>query len=1195
MKQRSFLLCMLTVLSILNVFAYDFESDGIYYTITGSNTVSVVSGDYAYDGDVTIPQAVGLSGKTYLVTAIGENAFKSAANLESVTLPEGLIIIGNEAFRSSGVKTVSLPSTLSSLGASAFRECKNLTGIVLPDALKEIKEYAFNECSNLKTLKLGNQTVTIEQNAFYGSCIEELVLPTSTRTVGRSAFACCSKLKSLKINDAAVFLDGKSFEDCTSLETLDLGNYATFGIYDPGYQQIGTFKGCTALTKVVIPASATELQATFKGCTRLYDVTLPNTLTTIGIHAFEACAIRNITIPTSVKNIGAYSFYGTPLESITLENVISIGQYAFSKCASLKNVEMSSSLVSIDGFAFSSSGIEDITIPSSVTYIGRNALSSCTKLEKVKIQNAPAIMDYGVFSECTNLKTVELGNALGSLGEAAFVRCTSLGSISIPSTISTIEAGTFSGCSNLVNITLPNSIQLIKTGAFESCRRIEHISLPTSIVTIQERAFQYCSSLKELLIPEHVNTIGSRAFHQCTQLETVVFDNSPVTIDIATFSGCEKLKQLDLGEKTVSIGDLAFENCTSLENVVIPNSVQSLGYAFHGCTALKKAVIGTGVRTINGYGYSREGLFSNCSKLSEVEIKSKVLTTIDVCCFYNCRSLKKIELPSSVTSIGGSSFEGCTTLSHIYMNATTPPTIQANSFTDYTTPTLHVPSSAKTAYTKADNWKLFTNIVAIGSEPKATAEEIAALETLLGEAQALYNAAVEGTEPGNYRPGAKAALKAVINEVSARIVENMLKEDVEDCTELLNTAIRSFKNKQVKNEYQTDNTLAFASSLKASRGAEFRLPIEMNNVNEISAVQFDLYLPEGMLLSTDEYGDYQIELGDRTTTRRHSVSSRVMSDGALRVVVSSTQNATFTGNNGTLLSLVLFPQTTMEAGDYDVELKNIVLTDPQATRYAAADMKSVITVSAYTMGDVNNDTHIDVADLTGVVLFILENADASLVFNAADMDGNGVVEVNDYAALVNVILAQNAPAGSRMSGQMEMYPNIISLSDMMVNENGEGELIVNLINKDRSYTGLQFDLYLPEGILLNSETAEAVGRHHGIWAQKHADGYYRVVCSSMMNDELNEGTVMRLQVKAANDMQGTYRVQAGNVVLSDVNAQRHEAANAGAQLMIGDEATGIVSVETAKQLKNVYDIQGRCVNAVKKGVYMVNGKKVVVR
>lgn len=1201
MKQRSFLLCMLTVLSSLNVLAYDFESDGIYYTITGSNTVSVVSGDYAYDGDVTIPQAVGLSGKTYLVTAIGENAFKSATNLESVTLPEGLIIIGNEAFRSSGVKTVSLPSTLSSLGASAFRECKNLQGIVLPDALKDVAEYSFYGCSNLKTVSFGNQTVSIENNAFENAGVENVLIPNSVKTIGAGAFQNNSKLKSLVINNASAAIGAFSFFQCGLLEEVDLGN-AVYDLgtiitrsADPGR----VFYGCKSLKTITLPSTLLKTgKYTFEGCTKLYDVKLPNTMTEIEENAFSSCAITEIELPSSLTYIGVSAFSNNPLSSITFPSSLKIiGGHSFAN-TSLKEVIIPASVTNMDDGCFRNCEslkkvkVEDANVTLKAPFCG------CSSLEEVDLGNSLVVLNtawfsntHGCFEGCVKLTSVHLPNTITDLPGLTFANCSSLESIILPNALTSIGEKAFVGCNNLKSIALPNTLQSIGGNAFANCSKLQSLNLPASLSIIGNYAFQGCTSLIDVIIPEYVTSLGYNAFSDCIGLESVVFDNSVLTIQSNTFDNCTNLKNVELG-KVTSINYGAFQNCVKLESIDIPNSVETMTSVFKGCSSLKKVIIGTGLNSIK---YYQNGCFEDCVKLVDVVINSNVLNTIGDNTFKNCRSLKKIAFPSSVTSIGSNSFAGCSVLSQIYMNATTPPTIQASTFTDYTTPTLHVPSSAKTAYTKADNWKLFTNIVAIGSEPKATAEDIAALETLLGEAEALYNAAVEGTEPGNYRPGAKAALKAVINEVSARIVDSMLKEDVEDCTELLNTAIRSFKNKQVKNEYQTDNTLAFASSLKASRGAEFHLPIEMNNVNEISAVQFDLYLPEGMLLSTDEYGDYQIELGDRTTTRRHSVSSRVMSDGALRVVVSSTQNATFTGNNGTLLSLVLFPQTTIEAGDYDVELKNIVLTDPQATRYAAADMKSVITVSAYTMGDVNNDTHIDVADLTGVVLFILENADASLVFNAADMDGNGVVEVNDYAALVNVILAQNAPAGSRMFGQMEMYPNIISLSNMTVNANGEGELIVNLINKDRSYTGLQFDLYLPEGILLNTETAEATDRHHGVWAQKHADGYYRVVCSSMMNDELNEGAVMRLQVKAANDMQGAYRVQAGNVVLSDVNAQRHEAANAGAQLMIGDEATGIVSIETAKQLKNVYDMQGRRVNAVKKGVYMVNGKKVVVR
>ena len=858
-------------------------------------------------------------------------------------------------------------------------------------------------------------------------------------------------------------------------------------------------------------------------------------------------------------------------------------------------------MTDIEAFAFSDcKNLKKITIENSPLRIVA-AFPNCSALEEVNLGNAVVGLEskfnggwtMGCFENCIRLTSVILPNTLTTLPGRTFVGCIDLENVQLPNTLKTIGSQEFDGCKNLASITIPNTVQKIESGAFANCYELNNLILPTSLTSIGGNAFQKCTKLSEIVIPEQVTSIGSLAFANCSELKSLIVDNASVNIDAGAFQYCTNLENVDLGKAT-EIRSNAFLGCTKLEKVVIPNTVQSVRYnsdeIFSGCTGLKEITIGSAITSI-GTNY-----FNGCIKLEKIEFKGNAITAIYGSAFRDCRSLKKIVLPESLKEMADNCFTGCLALSHIYMNPTTPPTIQANTFSDYDTPTLHVPSSAKTAYTKADNWKLFKNVIVIGSEPKATAEEIAALEILLGEAEALYNAAVEGTEPGNYRPGAKAALKAVITEVSGRINENMLTEDVEDCTDLLNTAIKSFKNKQVKNEYQTDNTLAFASSLKASRGAEFLLPIEMNNVNEISAVQFDLYLPEGMLLSKDEYGDYQIELSERTTTRHHSVSSRVMSDGALRVVVSSTQNATFTGNNGTLLTLSLFPQSTMEAGDYDVELKNIVLTDPQATRYAAADMKSVITVSAYTLGDVNNDTHIDVADLTGVVLFILENADASLVFNAADMDGNGVVEVNDYAALVNVILAQEAPAGSRMYGQNSIsYPKMIALSDVTLNENGEGELLVSFTNRDKAYSGMQFDLYLPEGIMLNEEETEATSHRHSVWLQKHADGFYRIVCSSMMNAELTEGVVIRLQVNAAENKQSNYQVMANNVILSDINAQRQEAANTKALMTVSSETTGITTIDASQQQKTVYDMQGRRTNAVKKGVYVVNGKKVVVR
>ena len=1205
MKRNYFICCLFALLSSLNVLAFDFEADGIYYTITGSGTVSVVKGTYDYDGDVTIPKTVSNGVETFSVTSIGESAFKSCGELVSVTMPEGLTSIGNEAFYQSSIKTVSLPSTLSSMGNRAFCECRNLTGVILPDALKDVREYTFYNCTALKVVKVGNGMETFHEKAFQNcKAIENLFIPQNTKQIGKYAFQGCSSLKNITIDNAPLIISPYAFQNCTSLENVNLGNAIVElnGVYD-AFGSGGAFTGCTNLTSIDIPASITVIgDYTFMDCSKLKNVSLPNTISSIGESAFQRCAISEMVLPSSLATIGKGAFNGCPLTSI----------------------DFPSSLKTIGKTAFAETLLKEIVIPSSVTEIGLWAFGNIKTLKKITIDNAP-VKIYGAFQGCSALEIVDLGNAILELNSAydygyyaCFAGCNSLESITIPNSITRIDSRMFQDCTklkeiNLPNnltsigeyafqnctclgtITLPNTLKSIGNNAFESCTQLKTIDFPVSLKDIGSSTFLNCYALRNIFIPEYVTSIGTSAFQDCTNLESVIFDNTVLQIQHSTFNNCKSLKHVELG-KVTSINNYAFQNCVSLEKVVIPNSVETLECVFAGCSQLKSVVIGNGVKSFGGYYYEKMGLFSNCTKLTSVEIKSQVLTQLGDYCFYNCRNLKKIELPESVTSLERNVFEGCSVLSHIYMNAATPPTIQSNTFSDYNTPTLHVPSSAKTSYTKADNWKNFTNIIAIGSEPKATAEEIAALDALLTEAQALYNGSVEGTEPGNYRPGAKAAFKAIIDDVQARFSNNMLAEDAEDCTELLNTAIKSFKNKQVKNEIQTNNTLAFAETLKAAIGSEFRLPIEMNNVDPITGVQFDLYLPEGMTLSEDEYGDYLIELSDRTTVRRHAVASRVMPDGALRVVVSSQQNAAFEGNNGTLLTLVLFPKSTMEAGDHDVELKNIVLTDPDAKRYAAADMKSIITVSAYTMGDVNNDGYIDVADLAGVVRFILENADASLVFNAADMDGNGVVEINDYAALVNVILSQNSPSNTRMFRANAIRNAVITLSTLCLNKDGNGELSVCLPVNDLHYTGLQFDLTLPEGIELLDEGAETTDARHGAWMQKRVDGTYRVICSSMMNDEFCEGEVLRLQVKVTGDVSCESEVVASDVVLSDVNAIRHEAAPAMTILNM-DDATGIQDVGSKMEdgSYTIYNLAGQRIQKMQKGLYIVNGKKVAFK
>lgn len=142
------------------------------------------------------------------------------------------------------------------------------------------------------------------------------------------------------------------------------------------------------------------------------------------------------------------------------------------------------------------------------------------------------------------------------------------------------------------------------------------------------------------------------------------------------------------------------------------------------------------------------------------------------------------------------------------------------------------------------------------------------------------------------------------------------------------------------------NRLELPQEIEVEKGAaELQLPILMTNAVSMTGFQCDLYLPNGFAVATDEYGDYLMDVA-RTTTKRHSIATREMGDGALRIVLSSMTNAVFSGNSGAVLNITVSISSGVSTGNHTVSLKNIVLTDPQAARYVSSDVSGTIVVKA---------------------------------------------------------------------------------------------------------------------------------------------------------------------------------------------------------------------------------------------------------
>lgn len=171
-KQLCFRLLLLAsaIATSLSAAAYSFESAGIYYNITGDNTVEVTYSDRdnnTYSGSISVPETVTNNGTEYSVTTIGESAFKGSA-VTSVSMPEGITIIGFEAFSGcQNLESVALPESLTTLGIRTFEGCKSLKTIKIPSKVTAIPDRCFVYCSSLESVIIPEGVTTIGSYAFY--------------------------------------------------------------------------------------------------------------------------------------------------------------------------------------------------------------------------------------------------------------------------------------------------------------------------------------------------------------------------------------------------------------------------------------------------------------------------------------------------------------------------------------------------------------------------------------------------------------------------------------------------------------------------------------------------------------------------------------------------------------------------------------------------------------------------------------------------------------------------------------------------------------------------------------------------------------------------------------------------------------------------------------------------------------------
>jgi hypothetical protein len=358
------------------------EDNGLFYTVTALNPTEVeAAGGTTIPTSLVLPETITNQGIVFTVVGVGDGAFQSTGltsvtfpntirtigsaafrfnALTSVVIPEGVIELPNRCFASNDLTSITLPSSLETIGFRSF-ESNNLTTLILPENLVSIGQLAFNSSTfnSINSLNPIPPSVVLGtgNDSFVNENDTDLTVPNGTET----AYEAAGWVGFNSLNGVINFEVGDTFTE----------NNLNYTVTSVSPNEVAITGGTTVPQDLVIDAIVSSSSSDF-------------TVTSIGGAAFDASDLTSVILPNTVVSIGASGFRGNDLTSVVLPN----------------------SLVSIGGQGFRNNELTSITFPENVSSITFRAFEGNPLSEVIALGTTPPSITTGnndTFSNRSNI------------------------------------------------------------------------------------------------------------------------------------------------------------------------------------------------------------------------------------------------------------------------------------------------------------------------------------------------------------------------------------------------------------------------------------------------------------------------------------------------------------------------------------------------------------------------------------------------------------------------------------------------------------------------------------------------------------------------------------------------------------------------------------------------------------------------